>query len=416
MVDITDLKSVGLHALAGSSPAAATMIFLGKVARKIFIENLRLKEFRNYKDLDIYFDEGINIITGSNGIGKTNMVEAISLHLPGKGIRSERITNFDNICQEDDFKILWQLHSRVMTKTGRKEFEFTRSGNFEVVKAERVIKIDGKVSKGKKILADLVSIIWLTPKMDQLFLSPTNERRKFFDKIALNYNSQHSENLNRFEELSRERIKLLYEHYKDELWLSTIEKNMAELATAIYFTRRDALGYINSSMSYLNDNFVRASVSLEGDFENLMSNQSATTAEGEYCQMLRINRNCDRDSEKTLISPLRSDFQVIYLAKNLPASLCSTGEQKLLLISVILAEVYSRKHWFNIKPIIILDDITSHLDKNFREILLEEICKIDCQTFITATNIQDFQNIMEKSFHIDLNVINLQNLSSLRNA
>jgi DNA replication and repair protein RecF len=245
------------------------------MSRKIHIERLTLKEFRNYSNLDIFFSDKINVITGKNGIGKTNIVEAISLHLPGRGLRGEKIINFDNFNQDEKYKVFWHINSIVHTKLGQREFELSRSGDFESSKSERIIKIDGKLIKNKKALAELSSIIWLTPRMDQIFITASSERRKFFDKIAINYNSQHNENLSRFEDLMRERIKILEDNYSDEIWLSSIEKTMAELATSIFFTREDAVGYINSAMINLNEQFVKKnSKQIKRDgiekYENLM--------------------------------------------------------------------------------------------------------------------------------------------------
>ena len=374
--------------------------------RKLSIEKLNLKEFRNYSDLDLAISDGIVTITGPNGIGKTNILEAISLLIPGRGLRGARVTEFDNINQDIDFKINWQIKASVNSKQGPKLIEISRSATKEdSERAEKIIKIDGEVLKSKANIAQFMSIVWLTPQMDFLFIGSASDRRKFIDKITSCFDVEHGARLNKYEHYMRERLKLLKDGFSDKIWLSNIEQNMAEYASAICAARFETLFYLNSAMQEIENSFLKASLSMCGSAEDIYKSDNALAAEQNFREILENSRSLDAVTNRTNHGPHLSDLVVINNLTNMKANNCSTGEQKSLLISIILAEIKAQIKWHNITPIILLDDIVSHLDKFRRDALIYELLAENAQIFISCANSDELATLKGKSQNIALDHI-----------
>lgn len=363
------------------------------MARKLIVRDLRLKEYRNYHDLNLVFDPDLIMITGSNGIGKTNILEALSLMIPGRGIRAAKLSELDNNQQEANFSINWQVTANIGSKRGEKLIEISRSGADENNKCEKIIKIDGELIKNKSNLAYFMSMVWLVPQMDFIFIAPASERRKFLDNIVEDFFPSHSSNINQFEHLMRERMKILKESGVsgyDKVWVSSIEANMSQLGVAITSARLDTLSQLNSSMSEIPVDFLRAHLTLKGLLEEILKESNSLSAEEQYKSVLAANRVLDSSVGRTNFGPHLSDLEVINLSTGCVANICSTGEQKSLLISIKFAEVIAKNRWHGILPIMLLDDIVSHLDRKRRVAMLESLFGLGIQAFITCTHADEF--------------------------
>jgi DNA replication and repair protein RecF len=365
------------------------------MSRKLIIKDLALKEFRNYHDLNIRFDDGIVIISGPNGVGKTNILESLSLIMPGRGFRSAKLSELDNKHQDAGFSINWQIASNIYSKMGDRLIEITRSALDENDRCEKLIKMNGNKIKNKSTLVHFMSMVWLTPQMDFIFIAPASERRKFLDHIVADFFSSHTTNLNQFEHLMRERIKILRESNGryDRVWLETIETQMSQLAIAIVSMRLDTISHLNASMNEIPVDFLRAQLIMNGFIENLLTTQSSLTTEEMYSRTLSENRNNDANSGRTNYGPHLSDLEVINLMTGAPASACSTGEQKSLLISVKFAEVLAKDRWHGVLPVMLLDDILSHLDHKRRIAMLEALENLGIQSFVSCTSTTEIDGL-----------------------
>jgi len=376
------------------------------VARKLLIQDLKLKEFRNYHDLDFAFDQGIVSITGPNGVGKTNILEGLSLLVPGRGIRSVKLAELDHNDQDAQFKINWQVSANIESKRGKKLIELTRSVLDEDKRCEKLIKIDGELLKNKSNIGYYMSMVWLVPQMDFIFIASAGERRRFIDNIVDDFFPSHSTNLHQFEHFMRERMKILREgegRGYDKVWLSSVEHSMSQLAVAITSERLDSLAQLNSSMSDIPSDFLRAQIRMKGFLEDLFQENTSLAVEEKYRNILEANRAMDASSHRTSSGPHLSDLEVINLVTGSNASACSTGEQKSLLISIKFAEVIAKDRWHGILPVILLDDIISHLDSKRRLAMLESLISLDAQSFITCTNLEELGPASSKFQKLILN-------------
>jgi DNA replication and repair protein RecF len=380
------------------------------VSRKLIIRDLQLKEYRNYHDLNLVFDQDLVLITGPNGVGKTNILEALSLLVPGRGMRSARLLELDNNQQDEKFSINWQVVSNISSKRGEKLIELSRSGLDENNRCEKIIKIDGEVVKSKSNLAYFMSMVWLVPQMDFIFISSASERRKFLDNIVEDFFPSHSANINQFEHLMRERMKILKESGSvgyDKIWVDGIENNMSQLAVAITSARLDTLSQLNSSMSDIPVDFLRAQLGMNGFLEDLLKENSSLNVEEQYRVALASNRAFDSASGRTSCGPHLSDLEVVNLSTGCVASLCSTGEQKSLLISIKFAEVIAKNRWHGILPIMLLDDIVSHLDQKRRVAMLDSLDGLGIQAFITCTHVNEISGSGSKFQSLFLNEVSV---------
>lgn len=376
---------------------------------KSFISKLKLFNYRNYENHNISFLPRINVIYGANGIGKTNILEAISLLSPGRGLRKASLADFKNKQIDSARKTLknrllsnlgeWFVYSEVQDKYGSID-KISTGAILKNGRYSRILKINQKETRDQSLLNNYSSISWLTPKMNNLFNDSTSTRRKFLDRTVYGIDSYHTTRVGNYEKLVRERIKLLTETLNpDKNWLNILEKEISELSVSIATSRINTVNYLNKALTMFNTNFPRAEIELIGEVEQLLlKSNNALEIESIYKKYLEENREKDKITQRTNFGTHKTDILVTYLEKNMEASSCSTGEQKLLLISLALAK--AKMYNFLNRPdnILLLDEATSYLDESKRNKLFKELIDLDCQCFLTGTSKDAFKDLSDANF------------------
>jgi DNA replication and repair protein RecF len=366
-----------------------------------------LHHFRNYQELDLTIEAGTVILTGPNGAGKTNILEAISFLSPGRGLRSvklSQVTNLKKLNQGALNPSLWAISTTLETEHGAIQvgtgLEYTTGGN-----ERRLIKVNGQPAKSQACLTDWISVIWVTPQMDRLFMEAASVRRKFIDRLVYALDETHAARIHRYEHHLRERAHILREGRYDPIWVSTLERHLAEDGVAIAVARQHVVKSLEEEQRQdKHYPFPQFQAEMKGEVETWAENLPALAVEDLYAEKLRLERNHDGEVGGASIGPHRSDFQVHHLAKGLPAELCSTGEQKMLLLAVTLAFVRVQENYRTCPTVLLLDDVAAHLDDQHRLILFQEICgpvknssqeesKGPFQVWMTGTDKSAFQNL-----------------------
>lgn len=357
----------------------------------IYLHKLKLSNYRNFQDLEVSVDNNSIILIGANGSGKTNILEAISLFFPGKGLRSAKL---ENICKQaaEQCEVYTLFHS----KLGPAEIvtSFRRDAS------RRVTEFNGSKIKNNE-LSKFTSMLWLTPQMDGIFVSSATERRKFFDRIVYNFIPTHAYAVSKYEYYMDMRSKSLSQEPIDENWLSIVEGKMSELSVEITLNRIKILQDIQKAIDDLDNNFPKVTLSLNGIIEEkILSNNKL---ELDYIkQHLLISRYCDKISNRTNFGVHKSDFLVSHKEKNILAKLCSTGEQKAMLIALMLAQVnYCIKAIMPL-PILLLDEVFVHLDEVRRGYLIELFLGLKLQLWVTATDLNGIESLAKKTELIKL--------------
>lgn len=363
------------------------------------ITRLNLKFYRNYLALTLEPNREQNtiVITGLNGSGKTNILEAISLLSPGRGIRGCSLSDIH--CSNAELAKACHINSEVDGFNGLVKIDSViERSEKEGGRSKRAIKANGVNLKVQSELSEILAISWLTPQHDQLFISSSQIRRKFWDRVVQNFIPSHAKNLLAYEYSMRERAKLLKDRVNDDEWLSVLERNMAQHAVEIAKSRIMAINYINESMNSIDHLFPKARITLSGNIEKKISvNDDFSEILDEYISELRKNRNIDMITGRTNAGIHKSDLLVYYQKKNMEAGKCSTGEQKSLLLSIFLADVFAQIKWRGRAPILLLDEVLAHLDEERREVLCQIVKDTGAQTWITGTEEETFKPIKQDS-------------------
>ena len=358
----------------------------------VFVRELKLAGFRNYSSLRLDLDERHVVLTGENGSGKTNLMEAVSFLSPGRGLRRAAYEKVGLASGSGAWSVFAELEGAagpVAIGTGLLE---SAAG----VETQRRVRINGAPAKVSDELLEHSRIVWLTPAMDGLFTGPASERRKFLDRLVLAINPAHGRNVADFEKAMRMRNRLLSEDMPDPRWLDAVEVQMAEAATAIAAARSELVSLVSGMIIANHDPaspFPDALLSLEGVLEQGHGDLPASDQEAEYAARLRSARMMDKGAGRTLEGPHRSDLKVFHRPKNMAADLCSTGEQKALLVGIILAHARLTGSMNGFPPILLLDEIAAHLDSFRRAALFDMIDDLGCQAFMTGTDMQLFEAV-----------------------
>jgi len=356
------------------------------------ITRLTLTDFRNHAALRLAPVGQLICLFGPNGAGKTNILEAVSLLVPGRGLRAQ---NFQVLARLDGTGS-WAVAAEVETPEG--EFRLGTSFERQVLEGEvhsRKVAIDGQLQKSSGALAAHLKMLWLTPAMDRLFMGPGSERRRFFDRMVASFNEAHAGHVAAFEKLMRERNALLQQPGADRTWLSTLETQMAEQAVAIAVARNEATGVLarHFASGAAQGPFPWGVLQLHGQIEELVSHKPAVQAEDEYARILGDSRGADRAQQRTLSGPHRTDFSVLHGPKSVAAELCSTGEQKALLIGLVLAQARAACEVLGAAPILLLDEVAAHLDEARRRGLFAALRELGVQAWMTGTD----ENLFEEA-------------------
>ena len=369
------------------------------VSLKSGVTRLTLTDFRNYAFLRVSPGLRPVIITGENGSGKTNILEAISFLTPGRGLRSARLADirrFTPAVIDADYLPAggWGVSATVF-RNGE-EFEIgtaTETGSREChdeIRSfdRRIVKINGQKGVSQNELGQYLSAVWLTPQMDRLFRGGSQPRRSFLDRLVYAFDTEHAKRTSVFEHLYKQWYQLLKSTngHADAAWLTSLEEDMAAAGVAIAAARREQIARLNRFIeSAPDDVFPDVEIALEGTVERQLDSLPAVEVEDAYRS--RLARERHRVLENDGVDGVnRSDFKVYYKKKRMPAELCSTGEQKALLISIILAQTKCQILSRGFAPVLLLDEVTAHLDDAKREALLTKIHELDLQAFITATD------------------------------
>lgn len=365
------------------------------------LSELRLADFRNYETLRLTFDRGFVAFVGDNGAGKTNLIEAVSLLTPGRGLRR---ATYQDIARKDGsggFSIRaglvsLQSEANVVTKV-----QPDPAGP-----ATRTVRIDETAAKSADELLDLLRILWLTPAMDGLFTGPKGDRRRFLDRMVLAVDPTHGRRAVDYERAMRSRNRLLSDNRMDDSWLSGIEAQMAELGVAMALARAELVGMLAGMIdrSGADNPFPRAGLDLASGYADSDLSRPSADIEDEARTRLGAGRHADRAAGRTLLGAHRADLSVVHLAKAMPAALSSTGEQKALLIGLVLAHARLVAAVSSLPPILLLDEIAAHLDPGRRAALFDLIAELGVQAFMTGTDASLFDALGDRAQMLEVTV------------
>lgn len=362
------------------------------------ISSLTLNAFRNYDHTAIDgLGAGFVVLIGQNGAGKTNCLEAVSLLSPGRGLRGASVDDYQNKKQTQGWAV-----SALLTDTDGDAFRLG-VGRDPQRRDKKLIRHNGETVRSQQDLGELNRTIWLTPQMDGLFLQGAGERRAFFDRMVATFDPSHSGRLTRYEKAMRERLKILKtacdkNQKADATWLDGLENVMAETAIAIAAARLDCLTKLQPRIYALADAlFPAAELSLSNGPETALNGQSALRVETDIKTQLVRYRDTDGMSGRTHIGAHRTDMNAIYKNKNAPAAQCSTGEQKALLTTIILAHAQMVAARFGAPPILLFDEIAAHFDATHRNALFDILGAMGGQVWLTGQEKQAFSSIPYKN-------------------
>ncbi|MDR2268449.1 MAG: AAA family ATPase, partial [Holosporaceae bacterium] len=344
------------------------------------------KNFRSYRILALNFSSKFVVFYGENGAGKTNLLEAISLFSSDRGLRKAPLNNL-NFVSSPAFS--WHL-----------ELFFEQSGygtqlSTSAPNGRRIARIDGSSVQSLAKFEELLWILWYVPNMDILFMGPMSDRRSFFDHLVSAHNKRHKRNLRQLAELQKERLHVIF-HRKDENWLKVLEEKIADGNVTVTKSRKEFMELLQSTFAEYPSDFLRPIVSISGEIEQIYAVHSEEDAILEIAEILKRNRYADAERQSTSIGVHRSIWEARHPKTLLDAENCSSGEQKAFLISLILSVIrISRDH--RGVPLLLLDDVMTHLDENSRRDLMNELQNIGVQTFFTGTDINLFRDVPDSS-------------------
>ena len=356
------------------------------------IQRLTLTHFRNYRAASLETRGDVVVLAGPNGAGKTNCLEAISFLSPGRGLRRARVEDVADNQGDGSWAVSAEVEGALGLATLGTGIDPPRD---DASATARRCRIDREPVTSAAAFGDHLRMVWLTPAMDGLFLGAASERRRFFDRLVLAIDSEHSSRVSALDRSLRSRNRLLEVRNYDDHWCDAIERETAELAVAVAATRGQTATRLAAMLRARRDAsaFPSAEIMLNGWMENALLTEPATAVEDRYRQILRDGRPRDAMAGRTLDGPHLTDLQVIYAPKNMPARDASTGEQKALLIGLVLAHAALVAEMTGITPLLLLDEVVAHLDPNRRKALLEELAKLGAQVWLTGADPTAFAEI-----------------------
>lgn len=375
---------------------------------RAWLARLSLSRFRCYHQAEVVTDGRPVVLTGPNGAGKTNLLEAISFLSPGRGLRRARLSEVDrhdrgaahahdaidgsaiNGAQSSP----WAVAGTVMTPEGARDVGTGRDAGVggaggtesEVSRERRVVKIDGAFARSQQMLGEIVSMTWLTPQMDGLFRDSAGGRRRFLDRLVYGFDSAHAGRVAAYEQSLRDRARLLKSGGADDGWLSALEDTMARHGVAIAAARRELVDRLARACAVRVGAFPVAGLALRGQVDEWLGDRPALRAEETLRAELAATRRRDAQAGGSAIGPHRSDLLVRHLDRDMAAADCSTGEQKALLISIVLAHARLIALHRGAAPLLLLDEVAAHLDELRREALYDEILALGAQAWLTGTD------------------------------
>lgn len=369
----------------------------------LWLNRLLVTQFRCYDQAELRLDAAPVVLTGPNGAGKTNLLEAISFLSPGRGLRGARLSEIDRRTPGADGGAPWAVAATVMTPDGPRDLGSGRdpmqSGDAVngAARERRLVRVDGAAARGQQALAEVLSVVWLTPQMDGLFREGASGRRRFLDRLVYGFDPEHSARCNAYEHALRERARLLKSGQGDAAWLASLEESMATRGVAIAAARLAMVERLQHACDEAEGPFPKADLGLDGAVEDWLRRGPALDAEDRLRDGLAARRRQDAESGGAGLGPHRSDLTATHRAKGVAAELCSTGEQKALLIAILLAHARLLTLERGAAPLLLLDEVAAHLDAARRAALYQEILGLGAQAWLTGTDAADFDGLQGRA-------------------
>ena len=356
------------------------------------IRRLTLTQFRNYRAASVATRGDVVVLVGPNGAGKTNAIEAISFLSPGRGLRRATLDDVADNQGDGSWAVSAEVEGALGLATLGTGIDAPGS---DAPATSRRCRIDREPVTSATAFGDHLRMVWLTPAMDGLFLGAASERRRFFDRLVLAIDSEHTGRVSALDRSLRSRNRLLEVRNYDDHWCDAIERETAELAVAVAATRGQTAVKLAAMLRAHGEAsaFPSAQITLDGWMENALLTEPATSVEDRYREMLRDSRARDAAAGRTLDGPHLTDLQVIYAPKNVAARDASTGEQKALLIGLVLAHASLVAEMTGITPLLLLDEVVAHLDPARRRALFDELAKLGAQVWMTGADPAAFTDI-----------------------
>jgi DNA replication and repair protein RecF len=361
-------------------------------APKLAVTKLLLTNFRSYASGELAVSGRPVVLAGPNGAGKTNILDAISLLSPGRGLRGVKLGEHTRRGPSAPSEALWAVAATVAQ--GEQAYEIGTGLTLGPNGGERrQLRLNNAPAQGASELAEVVQMAWLTPAMDRLFIEGASGRRRFLDRLVFGFEPGHARNAARYETAMRERARLLKYGPRDPAWLDGLEAEMVEAGVALTQSRADAVERLNRALAARGEAgaFPCAQLALTGEADAMLA--EADVAEAFRTRFARA-RIRDAEAGRTTFGPHLSDLAVRHTLKRADAAECSTGEQKALLISIVLAHAWELSHMRGGRaPVLLLDEIAAHLDAARRSALFEEILALGAQAWLTGTDIEMFASL-----------------------
>jgi len=373
------------------------------------IRRLTLTNFRSYRSAALTVDRDLVVLVGPNGAGKTNLIEAISFLAPGRGLR--RATLDGVAFRQDDGEISndpwgggWAVAAEIEGALGIATLGTGTQGPADEMQT-RKFRIDREPAPSAAAFADHLRVVWLVPAMDGLFAGPASDRRRFLDRLVLAVDAEHGARVNALERSLRSRNRLLEQTLPDPQWLDAVEHETAELAVAVAAGRAETVRRLSARLGRRADTdapFPWAEIALDGWIENALLDVPASEIEDRYRAELKHARPRDAAAGRTLDGVHLTDLMVRHGPKGIPADSASTGEQKALLIGLVLAHAELVAEMSGFSPIVLLDEIIAHLDPVRRAALYDELERLAAQVWMTGADPAAFADVVERSAVFDI--------------
>ncbi|HEV3175999.1 MAG TPA: DNA replication/repair protein RecF [Stellaceae bacterium] len=370
---------------------------LAPASGAVAVRRLVLADFRGYGAARLQVSAAPVVLFGPNGAGKTNLLEALSFLAPGRGLRRARLGEIDRRLRTPEGALgepaggAWAIHASLETPVGALEIGTGREAS--QTSERRVLLIDGESAKSQAALARHLGVVWLTPAMDRLFVEGGSARRRFLDRLVYGFDAEHAQRVSAYEQAMRERARLLRDGPLDASWLTALEGTMAETGIAIAAARRETVARLDQASAEAIGPFPATRLALTGEIEALLERLPALGAEDEMRTRLKELRRQDAESGTTLLGPHRSDLVVRHAITGMPAAEGSTGEQKALLIAIVLAHARLQAALRDRAPLLLLDEVAAHLDPARRGALFGEILRLGGQAWLTGTDAALFEGL-----------------------
>jgi DNA replication and repair protein RecF len=354
----------------------------------VAVVRLMLEEFRSYRALRLEVDPRPVVLTGANGAGKTNILEALSFLAPGRGLRRARL---DEVARRDGGAgVPWAVAARLEQSAGGLDIGPLDIGTGREAGSERrTVRINGEAAKSQAVLAEVVSLVWLTPSMDRLFSEGASGRRRFLDRLVMGLDPAHARRALAYEHAMRERARLLGDEdggRGDAAWLATLEERMAQEGVAIASARLAWAKRLDAACRERVGPFPAAALMVDGVIEGWLATQSEDEVRARFAKALADARPRDAAAGVTTLGPHRSDLLLRHADRDLPAEQGSTGEQKAVLVRVLLAQARVQRAERGQAPMLLLDEVVAHLDEERRAALFDELAALSGQSWLTGTD------------------------------